>query len=114
MKLLAKLAVGTSILLSVSCTSLNAAYYTVQSGDTLSIIALKLGFETMSEAGITAVPSGDFSKIYPGDSIEYIAKKKKKKNRFHLRVKSSKKSNKTKFCFKDSKSIHYRASERCK
>jgi len=127
MNLLSKLSISAGLLLTISSTNLVAAHYTVQSGETLGTIAIKLGFETINEAGITSVPSGDFSMIYPGDSIEYIAKKSnedgsighmvkkhKKKNRFKKRAESSKKDAKNKFCFKNNRSIHYKASERCK
>lgn len=109
MRLISKMAVGTAIVIGLGATSLNAAVYVVKPGDTLnSIVYKKLGFKSFKDSGIKSVPSGDFSKIYPGDHIEY---KKKKKKKFVLKTK---KVDLKKFCFKDNTSIHYRAEERCK
>ncbi len=119
MKLLTKIAISTGLVLTLGATSASAAFYTVQKGDTLNKIVKQLGFQSIQAAGITSVPSGNLSKIYPGDMIEYTAKHKKRKRRFHKKVVSKKAKDgktvkKVKFCFKDAKDIHYRASQRCK
>ncbi len=109
MKLFKKVALGAGVALMLSSTNLSAAVYTVESGDTLKSIVIKLGFDSLDASGIKTVPSGNFNKIFPGDEIEYA--KKKKKKRFSQKKQKTKS---TKFCFKDNRSIHYRASERCK
>jgi len=107
MNLSKKLVIGTSIALTICATSMSAANYVVQKGDTLYGIVYKLGFNSVEEAGFSA-PSGDINKIFPGDTLGYHAKKKKNK------FKSKDKIDLEKFCFKNSRSIHYRAKERCK
>ncbi len=110
MKLLTKLTISVGMALTIGATSMSAATYTVQPGDTLNgIIYNKLGFKSLKEAGIKSVPSGDINKIFVGDKIEYT--KKHKKKRFVLR---KNKVDLKKFCFEDNRSIHYKASERCK
>ena len=109
MKLLKRVTVGVGVALLLGTTSVSAATYTVQSGDTLLGIAYKLGFDSVKAAGITSVPSGDLAKIFPGEQISYKGKHKKKS-----RFVSKEKINLKKFCFKNNHSIHYRAQERCK
>ncbi len=46
------------------------------------------------------------------NEVEIVKEKKKKKKKRFSQKKQKAKS--TKFCFKDNRSIHYRASERCK
>lgn len=60
--------------LLIGSTSLSAATYTVQPGDTVGKIVKSLGFKSTAEAGITSVPSGDFSILRVGDKIEYNLK----------------------------------------
>ena len=105
MKQIKKFSIGAAAILVAS--SLSAATYTVQPGDTVKNIALKLGFHSIEEAGIDSVPSGNLNLIYPGDVIHYFMKKKKK--RF-----VQKERDLGGFCFEDAHSIHYRASQRCK
>ena len=95
--------------LAVICSSSNlvAGTYIVQKGDTLTKIAKELGFNSIQEAHFH-VPSGNINKIYPGEMLSY--KKKKHRKRFTQRNRIDL----DKFCFKDSHSIHYRATERCK
>ena len=106
MKLSRKLVVASGMVLLLSSSNIFASTYIVKSGDTLLGIAYKLGFNSIKEANFK-VPSGDINKIFPGDQLDY---KHKKKNRFVSKAKIDL----TKFCFKNSRSIHYRAEERCK
>ena len=89
-------------------TNVNAGHYIVQEGDNINKIISTLGFNSLEESGIKSVPSGDFSKIFPGDEINY----KTKKHFFRQKHKVAKVD--TKFCFKDTNSIHYKSSQRCK
>ena len=106
MKKINKVVFSLSISLLCSASALVASTYTVQNGDTITGITYKLGFNSIDQAKFT-VPSGNLDKIFPGDILNY---KKKKKIRF---VKKEI-INLKKFCFKDSRSIHYRAVERCR
>ncbi len=45
--------------------------YTVKQGDTLNGISQSLGYANYKEAGVSAVPSGNFDLIRPGDSIDF-------------------------------------------
>ena len=76
--------------------------YIVKSGDTISSIAdgLKVSRKDLK------LPRNNKNVIYPGDKISYT----KVVKRF-IKVRTH---NNEGFCFKDSHSIHYRASERCK
>ena len=73
--MLKKTLIGLSLTAAIAVTA-SAATYTVQSGDTASTIAEKLGFKSIQEAGITSVPSGDLSKLFVGDKINYTPKYK--------------------------------------
>ena len=109
MKSLKKLTIGTSLALALS-TSLVAGTYVVQKGDTLSsIVYEKLKLKSIAESGII-VPSGDINKIFPGDVLEYKSIKK----RSHRKLHKTYKLDLNKFCFEDTASIHYKASEDCK
>ena len=109
MKLLKKITIGVGMALVLGTTSVSAATYTVQPGDTLMGIVYKLGYDSIKASGITSVPSGDLAKIFPGEQIHYKGKHKKKS-----RFKSKEKIDLKKFCFKSNRSIHYRIQERCK
>ena len=76
--------------------------YIVKSGDTVSGISEKL---RVSQKDLN-LPRDNKDLIYPGEKISYV----KSIKRF-IKVKTN---NNRGFCFKDSHSIHYRASERCK
>ena len=76
--------------------------YIVKSGDTVSNIADDLN---VSQKDLN-LPRNNKDLIYPGEKISYI----KSIKRF-IKVRTH---NNEGFCFKDSHSIHYRASERCK
>ena len=105
MNLLSKVLVGTSIV-STLAVNLVAKTYIVKNGDTLSGIVEKLGFSSIEQSGLI-IPSGDINLIFPGDHLEYRGKKKRKfKTKAVVDLK--------KFCFRDNRSIHYRANERCK
>ena len=106
MKLLKKVSIGASLALLLT-TNVAASTYSVNSGETLLGITYKLGFSSLAEAK-WKVPSGDINKIFPGEMLEYTAKKKKRK------FVSKEKIDLKKFCFKDNRSIHYKASQRCK
>ena len=106
MKLLKKMVIGLSVALFIGTTSVSAGTYIVEPGDTVSGILHKLKFNSVEEAKLVT-PSGDINKIFVGDILTYKSTKHKK--RFVL-----KKTKNNKFCFKDNRSIHYRASERCK
>ena len=109
MKLLRKvtISVGIALLFGATTVSARSNTYIVESGDTLLGIAYKLGFNSIEEAELTA-PSGDINKIFVSDELEYKTKRKK---RFILKQPEV---DLDRFCFKDNRSIHYRATERCK
>ncbi|MEA2019117.1 MAG: LysM domain-containing protein [Campylobacterota bacterium] len=110
MKLFKKVVVVTGMTLLLSSSSLlasSSSTYTVQKGDTLMGIVYKLGFNSLKESEIN-ISSGNNDLIFVGEELAYKAKKKKK-SRFKLKNTIDLK----KFCFKDNRSIHYRASERC-
>jgi hypothetical protein len=109
MKLLKKISisVGVGLMLTTNVVASSSAY-TVKAGDTLLGITYKLGFNSIAEAK-WKVPSGDINKIFIGDVLSHKSKKKKK-NKFKSKAKIDLK----KFCFKDSRSIHYKSQERCK
>jgi len=96
---------GIGACLLLASLNLSASTYVVEKGDTLSKIASKLGFDSIKKAHFK-VPSGNLNKIFPGDIIHYTKRKRK-------RFVHKKTINLDKFCFKDSRSIHYRAEERC-
>ncbi|MEA3498327.1 MAG: c-type cytochrome [Campylobacterota bacterium] len=74
--MLKKVIIGLGLACTVGLTSASAETYTVQQGDTLGGIAEKLGFNSISAAGITSVPSGNLAVIRVGDKIEYTPKHK--------------------------------------
>lgn len=65
-----KYKIATSVAAAVLGTSLFAGTYTVKPGDTIGEIAKSLGFKDIQKAGFV-VPSGDLSKIFPGDKISF-------------------------------------------
>lgn len=100
-------AAGMTLLLNSSSLLASSSTYYVEKGDTLLGIVYKLGFNSIAESGIV-VQSGNNDLIFVGQELSYKVKKKKK-NRFKLKTTIDLK----KFCFKDNRSIHYRANERC-
>ena len=74
--MLKKALIGLSLSTSLFLTSAVASQstYIVQSGDTIGIIIKKLGFNSIDDAGIISVPSGNLSKIFTGDKIVYTSK----------------------------------------
>lgn len=96
---------GIGVCLLLSTLNINASTYVVKKGDNLAKIAYKLGFKSIAKAKFQ-VPSGDINKIFPGDILHYT-KRKRKRIVYHRPI------NLDKFCFKDNRSIHYRAEERC-
>ena len=112
MRTIKKISLAMGMIILFGTPNINAAYYTVQDGDNLNKIVSNLGFNSIEESGIKNVPSGDLSKIFPGDEIEY--KTKIKRHFYNKKQKIAKVKTKSKFCFKNSNSIHYRASQKCK
>jgi|GEM_PF-589089 len=96
--------------ISLGMGGLNASTYIVTPGDTVGGIVKYLGFKSIKDAGIESVPSGDMNLIFAGDIIHYTPKKIKAKKRHVL---EKQKLDLDKFCFEDSRSIHYKACERC-
>jgi len=104
MKKISKVLYSIGISLMFASVNLSANSYMDKINNIFVDIQHKLGFNSNKQPDIKILSDEEISS-------EDIAKHKKKKKRF---VKRKQEIDLEKFCFKDNRSIHYRADERCK